>query len=374
MHILKKRVLQFIGSFHQGGTERQAVSLTRDLAEDGRFDVFAATLNREGVLLAEAEAIGLTEIPEYKLTSFFNANFLRRVRECARYLRDNRIDIVHTHDFYTNVFGMAAATLAGVKGRVASKRETFEMRSKAQEIVEKMAFGRAAAILANSEAVRDLLTARSIPGEKIRVIYNGLDVGRFGGRPADPAAFGLPSGRRFVTIVANLRHRVKNLPMLLRAASKVIAGVDDADIVIAGEGELEQELRTLAGELGISGRTHFVGRCTDVPGLLDISAVCVLTSFAEGFSNSILEYMAAGKPVVATNVGGAAEAVIDGVTGYLVDSDDDTAMASRLIELLNDTDESVRMGQAGRRLVEAKFSLSSRLERTIDLYNSILDK
>ena len=146
---MKKRVLQFIGSFHQGGTERQAVSLTRDLAEDGRFEVFAATLNREGVLLAEAEAIGLTKIPEYKLTSFFNANFVRRVRECARYLRENRIDIVQTHDFYTNVFGMAAATLAGVKGRVASKRETYEMRSKAQEIVEKMAFGRADAILAN---------------------------------------------------------------------------------------------------------------------------------------------------------------------------------------------------------------------------------
>jgi glycosyltransferase involved in cell wall biosynthesis len=371
---LKKRVLQFIGSFHQGGTERQAVSLMRDLADDGRFEVFAATLNREGVLLAEAEAIGFTAIPEYRLTSFFNANFIRRVRECARYLRDNRIDIVHTHDFYTNVFGMAAAALAGAEGKIASKRETFEMRSKAQEIVEMMAFGRAGAILVNSEAIRDLLIARSVPTEKIHVIYNGLDVGRFGGRSPDPAAFGLPNGRRFVTIVANLRHRVKNLPMLLRTASKVTAGVTDADIVIAGEGELEQELRALAGGLGISGRTHFIGRCTDVPGLLGISDVCVLTSFAEGSSNSILEYMAAGKPVVATNVGGAAEAVIEGETGYLVASDDDTAMSARLIELLDDTEKSVRMGQAGRRLAETKFSLSNRLERTIDLYNSILDK
>ncbi len=372
--ILKKRVLQLIGSFHQGGTERQAVSLTRQLASDGRIEVFAATMNKDGVLLAEAEAIGLPEIPEYKLTSFFNANFVRQVRSCAQYLRANNIDIVHSHDFYTNVFGMAAATLAGIRGRIASKRETSQMRSKAQEVVERIAFLRANAIVANSKAVRDFLAARSIPSEKIHVIYNGLDVVRFGKRSADPAEFGLPSGRRFVTIVANLRHRVKNLPMLLRAAVDVISNFDDVDIVIAGEGELETELRAFADELGILDRTHFVGRCSDVPGLLSISAVCVLTSLAEGFSNSILEYMAAGKPVVATNVGGAAEAVVEGETGYLVDSDDDRAMSGRLIELLRDPAKSSRMGQAGRSLVEAKFSLAKRLDRTLDLYDLILEK
>jgi len=371
---LKKRVLQFIGSFHQGGTERQALSLTRDLAADGRFEVFAATLNRDGVLLAEAEAIGLKEIPEYKLSSFFDVNFVRQVRSCALYLREQSIDAVHSHDFYTNVFGMAAATLAGTQGRVASKRETSDMRSKAQDMVERVAFGRADAILANSEAVRGILTARSIPAEKIHVIYNGLDFELFDERTKDPAAFGLPDGRRFVTIVANLRHRVKNLPMLLRAAVEVTASFDDVDIVIAGEGELEAELKALAEELRVLTRTHFIGRCSDVPGLLRNAEICVLTSVAEGFSNSILEYMAAGKPVVATNVGGAAEAIVEGDTGYLVDSDDDRALAGRLIELLRDPELCVRMGRSGRSLVESKFSLATRLERTVELYHSILEK
>ena len=371
---MKKRVLQFIGSFHQGGSERQALGLTGQLVADAQFDVYAATLNKEGVLLAEAEAIGLPEIPEYKLTSFFNTHFVRQVRACAAFLRENRIDIVHTHDFYTNIFGMAAATLAGVKGRVASKRETGEMRSRPQDIVEMIAFGRANAIVANSEAVREYLAARSIPTAKIHVIHNGLDVDRFVSRTIDCGEFGLPAGRRFVTLVANLRHRVKNVPMLLRAAVEVTAHFNDVDFVIAGEGELTDEMKALTRELGVSGRIHFIGRCTDVPGLLSVSSACVLTSVAEGVSNSILEYMAAGKPVVATKVGGAAEAIIEGETGYLVESDDDGTMARRLTELLQDEGESSRLGDNGRKTAEAKFSLAARLESTIALYSSILDK
>ena len=247
---MKKRVLQFIGSFHQGGSERQALGLTGQLVADAQFDVYAATLNKEGVLLAEAEAIGLPEIPEYKLTSFFNTHFVRQVRACAAFLRENRIDIVHTHDFYTNIFGMAAATLAGVKGRVASKRETGEMRSRPQDIVEMIAFGRANAIVANSEAVREYLAARSIPTAKIHVIHNGLDVDRFVSRTIDCGEFGLPAGRRFVTLVANLRHRVKNVPMLLRAAVEVTERFNDVDFVVAGEGDLTDEMKALARNRG----------------------------------------------------------------------------------------------------------------------------
>ena len=329
------------------------MTLLRSLCADATFDVFAATLNKEGVLLDEAESIGLPEIPEFKLTSFFNANFVRQVRLCAAYLRDNEIDLVHTHDFYTNIFGMAAASLAGVGARVASKRETGGMRSASQEFVEKLAFGRAKAIVVNSEAVRTHLLERGIDAARINVIYNGLDVGRFeqidDDRPAVCAKFGLPCEARFITLVANLRHEVKNVPMLLRAAKTIADSVPDVHFVIAGEGELEIELRRMATDLGVAERVTFIGRCTDVPSLLAASYACVLTSTAEGFSNSILEYMAAGKPVVATMVGGAAEAVVDGETGYLVPTDDAASMAERLVTLLSDGEMSLRFGAAGFR-------------------------
>src|SRR5207244_162184 len=98
---------------------------------------------------------------------------------CSRYLKENKIDIVHTHDFYTNIFGMAAGALARVPVRIASKRETGGMRSAAQNFIEKLAFRRANAIVANSEAVRNYLVAHSVPADKIHVIYNGIDLDRF---------------------------------------------------------------------------------------------------------------------------------------------------------------------------------------------------
>jgi len=373
---VKKRVLQFIGSFNQGGSERQAVTLMRSLLADGTFDVYAATLNKEGVLLAEAESLGMPPIPEFKLTSFFNPNFIRQVRACSAYMRENEIDVVHTHDFYTNIFGMAAAMIAGTTAKVASKRETGGMRSPMQDLVENLAFGRADAIVVNSEAVALHLADRAIETGKLKVIYNGLDTGRFDdpadGRDSVCNIYDLPPDGRFVTIVANLRHDVKNIPMLLRAAKRVAESVPDARFVIAGEGELELGLRAMAAELGVAERVYFIGRCTDVPSLLAASYACVLTSTAEGFSNSILEYMAAGKPVAATNVGGAAEAVAEGETGYLVESDDDAALAERLITLLHDTDLAERLGAAGRRAVAERFSLAAQAGKTVELYNSLL--
>jgi glycosyltransferase involved in cell wall biosynthesis len=113
----------------------------------------------------------------------------------------------------------------------------------------------------------------------------------------------------------------------------VRARVADAAFVVAGEGPLEESLRGLAARLGISDSVFFVGRCTYVAELLHASDVCVLSSVAEGFSNSILEYMAAARPVVATDVGGAREAVVEGSTGHLITPGDDDALAARVAAL-----------------------------------------
>jgi glycosyltransferase involved in cell wall biosynthesis len=115
----------------------------------------------------------------------------------------------------------------------------------------------------------------------------------------------------------------------------------------------------------------FLGRLDGVPDLLRVSDICVLSSQAEGFSNSILEYMAAGRPVVATNVGGASEAIVEGQTGYLVSAGDDEAMAARIVSLIQDPDGARRMGLNGRQLVENKFSCEARLDTTKALYDKL---
>lgn len=371
---MKKNVLQLIGSFHQGGSERQAVQLTRLLREDATYNVFLAGLNNEGVLRAEVQQFGFSDIPEFPLTSFYDLNFLKQLKKCVQFLRENKIEIVHTHDFYTNVFGIAAARLARVPVKIASKRETGGMRSKAQKIIEKRIFGVADAIVVNSKAVKNYLTEAGISAEKTEVIYNGLDLSRLKPNETNRAEIckdlNLPIDEniKFITLVANLRHEVKNQPMFLRAAREISESVADAHFVLAGEGELKNDLERLARELGIAEKTHFIGRCTRIPELLSVSFAGVLTSFAEGFSNSILEYMAAQIPVVATRVGGAGEAVIEGENGFLVESDDDKALAKKLIWLLENPEKAQQFGKNGRKSVEENFSCAAQLKNTLALY------
>lgn len=341
--------------------------------------MYLASLDNRGILRDEADRIGLGEIAEYPLTSFYDLNFLRQLRRCVRFLKEHDIEVVHTHDFYTNVFGMTAAKLAGVRVRIASKRETEGFSSRAKKRAERYAYRLAHSVITNAEAVRKQLMSEGVRTEKLVTVYNGLDMKRVApqsdlDRPAILALLNLPTepDRLFVTIVANIQHAVKDHPTFLRAAARVHKAVPKAVFVIAGEGSLFNQLRVFAEELGIGEHTLFIGRCQRVAELLSISNVCVLSSKAEGFSNSILEYMAAGRPAVVTDVGGAREAVIDGQTGYVVPAGDDETMAAQIIELLRESDLAVEMGKRGRLIVERKFSCETQLERTSGLYDQLL--
>jgi glycosyltransferase involved in cell wall biosynthesis len=376
---LLPNVLQLIPSFDQGGSERQAVQLARLLRESGRCRLHVACLSREGVLRGEVERLGLGEIPEFPLKSFFGMSFARQLRRFAAFVRERGIDLVQTHDFYTNVFGMIGAGVARVPARVASKRETGGMRTATQRLVELQVYKLAHAVVVNAEAVKQQLLRDGVRASKIVVVHNGLDTARVRppaavGREEMLAALGLPRDRslRFVTIVANLRHEVKDIPTFLRAASRVRASIPEAAFVVAGEGELTESMRALAAQLGLGDSVFFTGRCTRIAELLAVSDVCVLSSKAEGFSNSILEYMAAARPVVVTDVGGAREAVADGETGHLVRPGDDEAMAARVAELLRDRARARKMGEAGRDTIERKFSCEAQLEATLGLYQTLL--
>ncbi|HEX8284207.1 MAG TPA: glycosyltransferase [Pyrinomonadaceae bacterium] len=374
---MRESVLHLIDNFEQGGTERQAVQLVRLLDESGRYRVRVACFKGHGVLRAEVERLGLGEIPEYPLRGFGHPKFAAQLIRFARHLRRERVSVVHAHGFYTNTFGVLGATMAGVPVRISSRRETEWLRTPAQRTLEQQVFRLSQAVVANADAVGRQLVASGVPASKVFTVHNGLDTARLApkrSREEALAYFGLPEGRRFVTIVANLHHRVKDHPTFLRAARRVRGRVAEAAFVVAGEGSLSEEYRALASELGIGGDVFFTGRCESVGDLLSVSDVCVLSSTAEGFSNSILEYMAAGRPAVVTDVGGAREAVEDGRNGYVVAAGDDEALAARVASLLEDPAGARRMGEEGRRVVEEKFSCGAQLARTEALYESLLAK
>jgi glycosyltransferase involved in cell wall biosynthesis len=364
----KPNVLQVTHGFIEGGSERQMIQMTSLLHNSGEFQVHVASLRPGGVLRSEMERV---EVP------LIDSSMVQQTRRFISYIKQHDIKIVHSHDFYSNIFGMTGAAMAGVRGRVASKRETTGTRSLAQRTAERGAFKLAHAVVANAGAVKEHLLKHGVPDAKIVTIYNGLDLTRFhlnGDAREALERLNLETlrGRPVVTMVANFEHRVKDHPMLLRAAQRVKTEVPEAVFVIAGEGELRPETEALAAELGVEEWCLFIGRCASVPDLLAASDICVLSSQAEGFSNSILEYMAAGRAVVATNVGGASEAIVEEETGHLVNAGDDRAMAERLIALLRDPEKRRAMGLNGRRRIEQHFSTENRLNSTIALYKRFL--
>ena len=373
---MKPNVLFIIDSFEQGGSERQALQLLRQLHESGDCRVHLACLQDRGSLRADADRLRLGEISEYALTSFYDLNFIKQLRRFAHFLKQKKIDVVHTHCFYTNVFGMTGSFWARVPARITSKGETDGFRTSMQKRAERAAFRLAHRVIANCQVVRNQLIREGVNPGRIVQHYNGLDLDRVRivpslTRETARAKFGLPEGRRFITIVANLHNPVKDHPTFLRAAARVRARVPDAAFVIAGEGALMEGLRNQAEELGIGKDVFFVGRCDDIATLLYASDIGVLSSKAEGFANAILEYMAASLPVVATDVGGAREAVVEGKTGFLVTSGDDVTMAERIMQLLTAADARA-MGEHARAIVETEFSAEKHLQNTLELYDELL--
>jgi glycosyltransferase involved in cell wall biosynthesis len=376
---MKPNVLFIIDSFEQGGSERQAMQLLTQLHASGQCRVHLACLQNRGSLRAEADQLGIGEIHEYALNSFYDLNFTKQLRRLVRFIKENEIDVVHTHCFYTNIFGMAGAFLAGVRARVTSKGETDGFRTPMQKRAERAAFRLSHRVIANCLVVQNQLIREGVSPAKIIQHYNGLDLERLkvraGLRREEAlAAFGLPPERRYLSIVANLRNPVKDHPMFLRAAARVRTTTPDVGFAIAGEGELMEGLRKLAGQLGIEEDVFFLGRCDNVADLLFASDIGVLSSKAEGFANAILEYMAAGLPVVATDVGGAREAIAEGETGYTVASGDDELMAARIVELLNEPQRARAMGERGRLIAAEKFSCDRHLKNTLELYDELLSK
>ena len=375
----KVRVLHLIGSFETGGSETQAVRLVRLLHADSRCEVFTACLDRRGPLGAHLAAIGMTDIPEYKLSSFYNWNTIVQLRRFVSYLRERRISVVHTHDFYTNIFGMTAARLAGVPVRIAARRESSSFRGSAKRAVERIAYRFATAIIANCAEVKRQLVSEGVADRKVGVIYNGLNAEVFDShagvsRAQIATSLGLDANTRLISLVANFRHTVKDHPTFLRAAAKVNQQEPSTHFVLAGEGPLIGAMREFAAQLGIADRVSFLGTCDRVPELLAITDVAVLSSVSEGFPNSVLEYMAAGCPVVSTDVGGVREMITPGEEGYLVKAGDSSAMADSILKLLRDPSLARNMGTLGRRTVEQMFSCKAQLENVVSVYNSLLQR
>ncbi|MDP9053816.1 MAG: glycosyltransferase [Acidobacteriota bacterium] len=365
------RVLNILTNFHIGGTERQVTNLALKL-NSARFELHLACLRNSGELLEELKTLDIPR-PEFRIGSLYSFRTFLQAVKLIRYLRRNRIQMVHSYGTYPNIFTVPAAWLAGVPVIIASIRDRGDILSPWQRRLQKAVCRLADCVLVNASTIRDTLIDQGYRGENIRVIPNGvMPSNRVSCRERGElrAELGLPPGAPVVLVFSRL-NRMKGVEYFLEAAVSVLKTFPEVKLVIAGDGANRVELEQYAAQLGIAASVVFTGFRTDLPDLLREADVSVLPSLSEGLSNSLLEAMSAGVPVIATNVGGNPEIVEDGTSGLLVPVRDANALAAAMIRMLADPELRRNLGTAGRRRIASEFSMERSLESVEHLYENL---
>ena len=362
----KLRLFMMMETLRTGGSERQ-FALMAGAFRRRSFDLFLGCLQRTGNFLAD-----LGEIAEYPTGGSFLS--LRAQHSFARlvgFLRRTHIDVAQSFDFYTNLMLIPAARLAGVPAIIASQRQFGDLLTSMQRRLQRFVFRMADCIVCNSLAAADQLAREGVPKGKLNVISNGLPTEAF-----DEAAPALPAepGVMRIGMIARMNERAKNHALFLRAAAAVANQFPIAEFVVVGDGPLREESQDLAQQLGIGPQTRFLGERHDITAVLAALDVVVSPSRTESLSNAILEAMAAGRPVVATRVGGNPELVRDRETGLLVAPEDEGALTNALKTMLASPSLARKWGENARRIAYANFTLDNACDRFEQLYLDLLAK
>jgi L-malate glycosyltransferase len=287
----------------------------------------------------------------------------------SRVLRQLQPDIVHAHDPHGVAMASIAlsmTTLPALPRLVAARRVDFHMRRSA---LSRWKYRQVACFICASEAIRRIVVSDGIPAERTVTVHEGIDLGRVAAAP--PASLHeelwLPHEAPLVGNVAALVPH-KGQRHLIDAAALVLRQQPDARFVIAGEGELRPSLEQQIRQHHLEKHVRLAGFRTDILSLHKAFDVFVMSSVTEGLGTSLLDAMACGKPIVATNVGGIPEVVVDGETGLLVPPRDPAAMAAAVVRLLTDQALRERMGQAGLARVRERFSADIMVANTLKVY------
>jgi glycosyltransferase involved in cell wall biosynthesis len=370
---MRIRLLEVLTNFHIGGTERQVANLALGI-DATRFDLHLGCLLDSGELRAELESLHVPR-PEFRIGRLYSPRTLWQGFRLARYVRGNLIQIVHSYGFYPNVFAVPIARLAGASIVVASIRDTGDLLTAMQRRLLKLVCRLADCVLVNADAIRENLIGQGYDPSRIVVIRNGIALpGFIAGRRNEVLRneLGLPSSARIVAVFSRL-NEMTGVRYFLDASAVVAKSYPGVCFLVVGDGANKAELEEHARRLGLGSRIVFTGFRGDVRSLLAETAISVLPSLSEGTSNTLLESMASGIPVIATKVGGNPEVIEDGVSGLLVPPRDARALAAAIGQLLDDENLALRLGQAGMRRVSEIFSLEGSVHQTEQLYLRLVE-
>lgn len=368
-------VIDFLASQEglTGGTERQLTELLNHI-DQSRFRPILFCLQKF-VDTPYWDAIRCEKhlLHVYSLVSLKG---IRAFFSFVRFLRQHSVDIVQTYFHDSTLFGILAAKLSGARRAISCRRDLgfwYDNRLLSNLFLVNKLTDR---ILVNCVAVKDavVLHEHLTPG-KIDVIHNGLDLEAFDKvAPIDlQAEFPeIRNGDKVIGMVANYNREVKRVDLFIRAAAEVVRHHDDVRFLIIGGGGLENELKGLISSLGLEGRVILGGKRDPATPYIKAFDIGVLTSDSEGFSNVLLEYMAAGIPVIATEVGGNPEIVLNDTLGLLIPKGDFKALASAICSLLNHHVQRKEMGMNARKHIVDQYSWDMKVKEVERYYEEFV--
>jgi glycosyltransferase involved in cell wall biosynthesis len=370
------RVMFVISGLNRGGAESYLVQLVSTL-DRFRFQPSICVLHT-GTLIAEVPE----DVPVFANLATW-AGDIRVLPRLVRFFRTQSPTIVDTHGRGDGaLWGRLASRLAGVPVIIQSLHHgrfsaVEDPKYALYHVLNRLLDPYTDAFVAVSQSQRAFYAKIGLSEGRIAVIYNGIDVDRFnpGGaaRTAARQRLGLPLETPVIGMVANFSP-VKRHDMLLQALTQVREKLPDVRCLLIGDGVLRVTVEGMAQQMGLSEMVVFFGSRSDVPDLLPAIDVLALTSDSESFSNAIVEAMASGKPVVATDCGGPAEIVVEGETGFLVPPGQPVILAEKITLLLQSPILAQQMGQAGRRRAIQCFGLERMIAAREALFLRLVDR
>jgi L-malate glycosyltransferase len=358
-------VFMMINSLERGGSERQFLALAHSL-DQNRFRTHLGCIQQKGPFLQ-----GLREIPEFRFGgSVYGWQSWRSRLKLVKHLRETEVAIAQAFDFYTNLSLVPAARFAGVPVTVGSHRQLGDLLTRVQAKAQAAMLAGCDRVVCNSQAAARHLAEDGVSERKIVVIRNGLAPDAF--MPTTPA---IPrtAGTLRVGMIARMNAAYKNHGLLLKAVSLIRTDACGFELLFVGDGPLRLVLEREAQELQIRERVRFVGDRCDIPALLASMDISVVPSRSESLSNVILESMAAGVPVLATDVGGNRE-LLASDRGLLVPADNPEALAAGLSQMLRNQNLRAELASTARRYAESNFSLKQMQTCYERLYTELLEE
>ena len=368
------RILLLSTSMGMGGADQQLLSAALGLRDRGH-EVRIVSLTPLGEMGARARAAGL-QIDSLEMQR--GVPDPRALVRLIRLVRAWRPAVLHSHMLHANLMARALRPFARIPA-VVSTIHNIDEGGRLRMLAYRLSNGLVDHMTIISQAAADrFIRDRIVPRALLEVVPNGVDTERYQGLPAgtrDRLRRSLQLDREFVWLAVGRFEAAKDHPNMLRAFARVVAQRPDAVLLLVGRGRLQAEVETLAGTLALAGRVRFVGTREDVPELMTVADGYVMSSAWEGMPMVLLEAGAGGLPIVATRVGGNAEVVQEGVSGFLVPPGNDQALGAAMLRLMALPEAERRaMGTRGHDHVRQHYGLGRVVDRYEAIYRAVLGK